>query len=126
MESIRGPCRHGAEALPDVLPGQSIRGCLELAYYPSIDAEFATEECRCYGGGAGVREWDGFRPTSEVVDARQQVVVTRRVWERADEVDMDVLEASLLCFETLERRLDVHLHFVVLALEACAGPFGHI
>merc|ERR1712239_7842 len=70
--------------------------------------------------------WDGFRPTSEAVDARQQVVVTRRVWERADEVDVDVLEASLRRLEPLERGLDVYMYLVALALEACAGPSGYV
>ena len=84
------------------------------------------EECRCHGGGAGVGEWDGFWPTSEPVDARQQVVVTRRVWERADEINMDVLETSLWRLEPLERSLDVYLHLVALALETRAGPSSHI
>ena len=84
------------------------------------------EKRGCHGGGAGVGERNGFWPAGEAVDTREQVVITRQVCKWANKADMDVLEASLLCFETLEWRLDVHLHFVVLALEACAGPFGHI
>jgi len=43
VESNLGPCRHGAEALLDVLPSQSVRACLELAHYLSMyTARFPT------------------------------------------------------------------------------------
>ena len=67
------------------------------------------EKCRSYEGGAGVREWNGLRPAGKAVNDCEQMAVTCRRWERAYEVDVDVLKVFLWRCEPLERSLHMDL-----------------
>ena len=84
------------------------------------------KEGGCYRGGAGIGERDGFGPAGEAIDDCEKMAVTCRRWKRAQEVDVDVLEAFFQGFEPLEGSLHMDSDLVVLAVGACAGPSDYI
>ena len=85
-----------------------------------------TDEGSCTGLGGGVRQWNSFRPPSEAVDDREEVLHALRLIEGAHQVYVQTAKATVRRWSLGERCMNVAVDLRSLAGVAFSAPLADV